>query len=119
MEPEAVLGVAAAAAAGAPPPLYVPVGQPMFAAATVCAADDRDFIRSLLPLGVGYESDPELALSLQAAANLGEAASAAAARTGPQLRLRFLGKLVGCGTARLRFLIPKHWFLIQAKFDVT
>ena len=25
MEPEAVLGVAAAAAAGAPPPLYVPV----------------------------------------------------------------------------------------------
>ena len=28
MEPEAVLGVAAAAAAGAPPPLYVPVGLP-------------------------------------------------------------------------------------------
>ena len=76
MEPEAVLGVATAAAAGAQPPRFVPVGQPMFAAATVCAADDRDFMRSLLPLGVGYESDPELALSLQAAANLGEAAAA-------------------------------------------
>ena len=88
MEPEAVRGVAAAAAAGAPPPLYVPVGQPMVAAATVCAADDRDFIRSLLPLGVSYESDPELALSLQAAANLGEAAAAAAAAAARRRRRR-------------------------------
>ena len=77
------------AAAGAPGVgADVAVGQPILQdrilqASTVCAADDRDFISEILagslPLGVSYESDPELALSLQAAANLGEAAAAAAA----------------------------------------
>ena len=77
------------AAAGAPGVgADVAVGQPILQdrilqASTVCAADDRDFISDILaehvPLGVSYESDPELALTLQAAANLGEAAAAAAA----------------------------------------
>ena len=75
------------AAAGAPGVgADVAVGQPILQdrilqASTVCAADDRDFISDILaehvPLGVSYESDPELALTLQAAANLGEAAATA------------------------------------------
>ena len=77
------------AAAGAPGVgADVAVGQPILQdrilqASTVCAADDRDFISEILagslPLDVDHHCDPELALSLQAAANLGEAAAAAAA----------------------------------------
>ena len=86
------------AAAGAPGVgADVAVGQPILQdrilqASTVCAADDRDFISEILagslPLGVSYESDPELALSLQAAANLGEAAAAAAAAAARRRRRR-------------------------------